>query len=162
MPLDDILHFVQLTPRVGTSGQPTVDQLKEIAAAGYQAVINLALPTSDNALADEAGHVTRLRLAYFQIPVLFEAPNVDELRTFVGLMRVLEDRPVWVHCAMNLRVSAFMYHYLRHDLGLSEAESRSPVLARWERRMDPVWRDFLALGPEQLALPERARRAVVK
>jgi protein tyrosine phosphatase (PTP) superfamily phosphohydrolase (DUF442 family) len=156
MPVRDILNFVQLTPRIGTSGQPTGDQLKDIADAGYQAVINLALPTSDNALADESAQVTRLRLAYFQIPVLFDAPRVDELRTFVGLMRVLEDRPVWVHCAMNLRVSAFLYHYLRHDLGLPEEQARSPVLARWEPRMDDVWRAFLALTPEQLRLPARA------
>jgi protein tyrosine phosphatase (PTP) superfamily phosphohydrolase (DUF442 family) len=155
MAIADILNYVQLTPRVGTSGQPTAEQLKDIASAGYQAVVNLALPTSDNALPDEAGHVTRLRLAYFQIPVLFDAPRVEELRTFVGLMRVLEDRPVWVHCAMNLRVSAFMYHYLRHDLGVPEARARSPVLAKWEPRMDAVWRAFLALGPEQLALPKR-------
>jgi len=75
--------------------------------------------------------------------VLFDAPHVDELRTFVGLMRVLEDRPVWVHCAMDLRVSAFLYHYRRHDLGLSEEQAHSPVLARWEPRMDAVWREFL-------------------
>jgi protein tyrosine phosphatase (PTP) superfamily phosphohydrolase (DUF442 family) len=156
MAIADVLNFVQLTPRIATSGQPSADQLGDIAAAGYQAVINLALPTSDNALADEAGHVTGLRLAYFQIPVLFDAPRVDELRTFVGLMRVLEDRPVWVHCALNLRVSAFMYHYLRHDLGLAEAEARSPVLAKWEPRMDAVWRAFLALGPDELAFPKRS------
>jgi len=154
--MQHVLHFVQLTPRVATSGQPTVEQLKEIAGAGYQAVINLALPTSDNALADEAGHVTRLGLAYFQIPVLFDAPRVEQLRAFIGVMRALEDRPVWVHCAMNLRVSAFMYHYLRHDLGLPEAQARSPILAKWEPRMDAVWRGFLALGPDELALPKRA------
>jgi protein tyrosine phosphatase (PTP) superfamily phosphohydrolase (DUF442 family) len=156
MPLAEILNYVQLTPRVGTSGQPTPEQLREIAAAGYQVVINLALPTSDNALADEAGHVTRLRLAYFHLPVLFDAPRASELRTFVGVMRALEDRPVWVHCAMNLRVSAFMYHYLRHDLGVPEAEARSPMLAKWEPRMDEVWRKFLALTPEELALPARS------
>jgi protein tyrosine phosphatase (PTP) superfamily phosphohydrolase (DUF442 family) len=155
MPLAEILNYVQLTPRVGTSGQPTPEQLREVAAAGYQAVINLALPTSDNALADEAGHVTRLRLAYFHLPVRFDAPQVSELRTFVAVMRALEDRPVWVHCAMNLRVSAFMYHYLRHDLGVPEAEARSPMLAKWEPRMDGVWRKFLALTPEELALPKR-------
>jgi protein tyrosine phosphatase (PTP) superfamily phosphohydrolase (DUF442 family) len=152
----DILNYVQLTPRIGTSGQPTAEQLREIAGAGYQAVINLALPTSDNALADESGHVTRLGVPYFQIPVLFDAPRIEDLRTFVGVMRALEDRPVWVHCAMNLRVSAFMYHYLRHDLGLPEAQARSPMLAKWEPRMDAVWRAFLALGPEHLALPRRA------
>jgi protein tyrosine phosphatase (PTP) superfamily phosphohydrolase (DUF442 family) len=155
MALNDILNFVQLTPRVGTSGQPTPAQLQEIAEAGYRAVVNLALPTSDNAIADEGGVVTRLGLGYFQIPVLFDAPKLEELRTFIGLMRVLEDRPVWVHCAMNLRVSAFMYHYLRADLGLPEAEARSPMLERWAPRMDTVWQAFLATPADAIALPPR-------
>jgi len=155
MALSDILNFVQLTPRVGTSGQPTPSQFQGIAENGYRAVVNLALPTSDNAIADESGVVTRLGIGYFQIPVLFDAPKLEELRTFIGLMRVLEDRPVWVHCAMNLRVSAFMYHYLRADLGLPEAEARSPMLARWAPRMDTVWQAFLATPPEEIALPPR-------
>ena len=155
MAVQDILNFVQLTPRVGTSGQPTAAQFADIAAAGYTAVVNLALPDSDNAIADEGGVVTGLRLSYFHLPVLFDAPQLAELRTFIGLMRVLEDRQVWVHCAMNLRVSAFMYHYLRHDLGLPEAEARSPVFKRWEPRMDAVWQAFLATPPDLLALPPR-------
>jgi protein tyrosine phosphatase (PTP) superfamily phosphohydrolase (DUF442 family) len=155
MALTDVLNFVQLTPRVATSGQPTPAQFQEIADAGYRAVINLALPTSDNAIADENGVVARLGLGYFQIPVVFDAPKVEELRTFIGLMRVLEDRPVWVHCAMNLRVSAFMYHYLRVDLGLPEAAARSPMLARWAPRMDAVWQAFLAMPPEAIALSPR-------
>ena len=155
MAVQDILNFVQLTPRVGTSGQPTPAQFAEIAAAGYAAVVNLALPVSDNAIADEGGVVTALRLSYFHLPVLFDAPTLTELRTFIGLMRVLEDRQVWVHCAMNLRVSAFMYHYLRHDVGLPEAEARSPVFKRWAPRMDAIWRDFVAMPPELLALPPR-------
>jgi hypothetical protein len=54
---------------------------------------------------------------------------------------------VWVHCVMNLRVSAFMYHYLKHACGYTEAAARSPVLPRWEPRMDEVWKEFMALDP---------------
>lgn len=143
MPVENILNFVQLTPRVATSGQPKADEFHAIAAAGYRAVINLALPTSDNAVAGEAEIVTKLGLGYFQIPVRWEAPTEDDLRTFIGVMRCLQDRPVWVHCAMNLRVSAFMYHYLRREEGLSEVASRSPVLDRWAPKMDAVWQRFL-------------------
>ncbi len=150
MAIDEILNYVQLTPRVATSGQPTAEQFQAIADAGYRAVVNLALSNSDNAIPDEGGVVTGLRMAHFHIPVLFDAPTVDDLRTFIGLMRALEDRPVWVHCAMNLRVSAFMYHYLRHEVGLGEAEARSPVLGRWEPRMDAVWRGFLGLSGEEV------------
>lgn len=150
MAIEDILNYVQLTPRVATSGQPTAEQFEDIARAGYRAVVNLALSNSDNAIADEGGVATKLRMAHFHIPVLWEAPTVDDLRTFIGVMRAIEDRPVWVHCAMNLRVSAFMYHYLRHEVGLPEAEARSPVIARWEKRMDDTWKRFLALTAEEI------------
>jgi protein tyrosine phosphatase (PTP) superfamily phosphohydrolase (DUF442 family) len=140
-----ITNFVQLTPDVGTSGQPTREQFESIAADGYRAVINLALPTSDHAIADEGSVVTGLGMSYVHIPVDFKNPTADDLRAFVGAMRGLEGRKVWVHCVMNLRVSAFMYHYLKRIRGYDDAAARSPVLPRWEPRMEDVWKDFLAL-----------------
>ena len=140
-----ITNFVQLTPDVGTSGQPTREQFAAIAADGYRAVINLALPTSDHAIADEGSVVTGHGMSYVHIPVDFKNPTADDLRAFVGAMRALEGRKVWVHCVMNLRVSAFMYHYLKHVRGYDDAAARSPVLPRWEPRMEPAWKEFLAL-----------------
>jgi len=144
-----ITNFVQLTADVGTSGQPTRDQFEAIAKHGYAAVINLALPTSDHAIADEGSVVTGLGMSYFHIPVDFKNPTRDDLNTFIGTMRALEGRKVWVHCVMNLRVSAFMYHYLKVGRGYDEASARSPVLDRWEPKMDEVWAKFIAQDPAQ-------------
>jgi protein tyrosine phosphatase (PTP) superfamily phosphohydrolase (DUF442 family) len=154
--LQGITNFVQLRDDLGTSGQPQVGQFAAIASAGYAAVINLALPTSDHAIPEEGSVVTGLGMRYFHIPVDFAAPTVDDLRTFFGVMRALEGRKVWVHCVVNARVSAFCYHYLRHVRGLDEAASRSPVLASWEPRMDEVWRRFLALTPDEIGLDAAA------
>jgi protein tyrosine phosphatase (PTP) superfamily phosphohydrolase (DUF442 family) len=150
--LRQITNFVPLTEDVGTSGQPAREQFRAIADAGYAAVINLALPTSDHAIADEGSLVTALGLGYFHIPVKFEAPTVDDLRTFIGVMRALEGKKVWVHCVVNARVSAFMYHYLRHVRGLDERASRSVVLDRWAPQMDETWRNFLALAPSEIGV----------
>jgi len=142
-----IFNFVQLTPDVGTSGQPTREQFAAIAQDGYAAVVNLAMPTSDNAIADEGSVVTGHGMSYFHIPVDFKNPTIDDLRTFIGTMQTLSGKRVWVHCAMNLRVSAFMYHYLKHVRGLDESSARSPVLDRWGPKMDAAWSQFLALDP---------------
>ena len=150
--LQGITNFVQLRDDIGTSGQPRAGQFEAIASAGYAAVINLALPTSDHAIPEEGSLVTGLGMHYFHIPVDFGAPTVDDLRTFIGVMRALEGKKVWVHCVVNARVSAFCYHYLRHVRGLDEAASRSPVLVSWEPRMDEVWRRFLALTPDEIGL----------
>lgn len=150
--LSDITNFVQLTEAVGASGQPTPAQFPEIAANGYTGLINLALPTSDNAVADEGSLVTSLGMSYFHIPVRFDAPTLGDLRLFILAMRALEGRKVWVHCAVNARVSAFMYHYLKHDKNYDEQRASSPVLLAWEPRMDAVWRSFMALSKEEIGL----------
>ena len=156
--MEEILNFVQLTADVGTSGQPTVTQFKTIADAGYAAVVNLAMPDSENAIAEEGSIVTGLGMRYVHIPVPFDSPSTDDLRLFIGTMNALQGGSgqqggrVWVHCAMNLRVSAFMYHYLHHAKGLDRRTSRSPVFERWEPRMDAVWQNFMALTREDIEM----------
>ncbi|HWA22582.1 MAG TPA: protein tyrosine phosphatase family protein [Caulobacterales bacterium] len=145
MSLTAIKAFVPLADDIGTSGQPTREQFAGIAAAGYDAVVNLALPTSDNAIPDEGALVTGLGMAYFHVPVIFESPTQDDLRLFLGVMHSLEGRKKWVHCAANLRVSAFCYHYLRGVRGLDEAAARSPVLEQWAPTMSDAWKNFLTL-----------------
>ncbi|XOV84423.1 MAG: protein tyrosine phosphatase family protein [bacterium] len=144
-PLTDILNFVQLTPNVGTSGQPLAHQFQQIADAGYKTVINLAMADSDNAVANEGNLVAAAGMSYIHLPVDFAAPTAEHAQRFAGLMQVVESEPVFVHCAMNLRVSAFMYLYLRHVKGYDEAAATSPMIEKWAPRMDTVWRNFLQL-----------------
>ncbi len=150
--LAGITNFVQLTPDVGTSGQPKREQFALIKEQGYAGVVNLALPTSDHAIADEGSVVTGLGMSYFHIPVEFSKPTVEDLRTFVGAMRALEGKKVWVHCVVNARVSAFMYLYLKHVRGVDDGAVRSPVLNRWAPTMDAVWKDFIALDRNQIGV----------
>lgn len=148
--LSAIYHFEQLTDWLGTSGQPKAEQFSLIADAGYQLVVNLALPTSDHAVANEGSIVTGLGMAYVHIPVSFETPQVDDLRQFFGVLDAFSPSPtpnkVWVHCVVNARVSVFTYHYLTKRRGLPEADARTVLLDRWQPDMDNVWRDFLALS----------------
>ncbi len=153
--LSDIKNFVQLTDDVGTSGQPKRDQFHLIAQHGYAAVVNLALPTSEHAIADEGSVVTGLGMSYVHIPVEFTQPTIEDLRTFCGAMQALQGNRVWVHCVVNARVSAFMYLYLKHVRGVDDAAARSPVLDRWQPKMEPVWAEFIALSREQV-LPKQA------
>ncbi len=89
-------------------------------------------------------------MAYFHVPVDFKAPTAEDLRLFLGAMQGLEGRKKWVHCVVNMRVSAFCYHYLRHMRGLGEDASRSPVLASWAPSMPAVWKDFPGAASRRL------------
>lgn len=146
--MDQILNFVQLTESVGTAGQPTPEQFADIARAGYAAVVNLAVPDSHNAVANEGSLVTATGMTYVNIPVKWDDPTLRDLQRFIKTMRAFAGERVFVHCAMNMRVSAFMYHYLTIEQGLPPAQARSPILEKWEPKMDEVWKRFLALSPD--------------
>ena len=140
--MDHIRNFVQVTRDIGTSGQPTEGQFQDIARAGYAVVINLALHNSDDAIPNEGSIVSSLGMSYVHIPVPFEHPREDHLRTFCGVMEAYRGKKIWVHCVMNYRVSAFLYHYLRGVRKLSESESRSSMFDSWSP--DQIWKKFLA------------------
>lgn len=111
--LTHIKNFVQLTSSVGTAGQPRAEDFADIASAGYNAVINLAMADSEHALPNEGNLVAKLGMTYIHLPVNFQTPQVTDVAQFIRLMRGLDVDKVFVHCVLNLRVSAFMYHYLR-------------------------------------------------
>lgn len=152
--LNAIYNFEPLADWIGTSGQPTEAQFLDIAAAGYSAVINLALPSSDNAISNEGSIVTGHGMAYFHIPVHFDSPTIADLRLFFGTMDALKGKRVWVHCVVNARVSVFTYLYLRHAQGLDDEAAKTRLLRKWLPQMDDVWRNFLSL-PKDVVLEGR-------
>jgi protein tyrosine phosphatase (PTP) superfamily phosphohydrolase (DUF442 family) len=141
MSIESITNYIRVSDRVSSSGQPDEDGLRCIAAAGFCAVINLAMPDSDKAIAEEGSIVTKLGMAYHHIPVPFDEPKISHLTQFFGLMDSLENENVWVHCVVNYRVSAFLYLY-RRGKGMSEDEARMAVLPDWEP--NGTWRKFMA------------------
>src|SRR4051794_33925840 len=107
--LSAIYRLRMVDERIATSGQPTEAQLGAIAAAGYRSVVNLALHDDPRySLPDERATVEGLGLRYVHIPVDFGAPTEADLRAFFDAMHTHGDEPLWVHCAANLRVSAFL------------------------------------------------------
>jgi protein tyrosine phosphatase (PTP) superfamily phosphohydrolase (DUF442 family) len=139
--MQEIVNYYQVTDKIATSGQPTQEQFQDIAEAGYEATINLALPSSTNAIADEGAIVTGLGMAYFQIPVLWEAPKIDDVKLFFGVMDSLSDRKIWVHCALNMRVSCFMYLYQKYVLKLPKERSLYPMSQIWQP--EGVWQQLI-------------------
>lgn len=128
---------------LATSGQPTVAQLGAIATAGYTTVINLALHDDPRySLPDEPGTVRALGMTYVHIPVQFSAPTRADLQAFCDAMDAHHGERVWVHCAANLRVSAFLglYRVLRQG---AERESAFGLMRElWQP--DAVWSAFIA------------------
>lgn len=139
----NITNFIQISPDIATSGQPAAADFAAIAAQGYGTVINLAMPTSDNALRDEGAIVTGHGMDYVHIPVVWEAPRPAQFRRFAAILGRLGGEKVWVHCALNMRVSCFMYLYHRHALGWDDAAARRHMDPVWDPREYPAWSRFV-------------------
>ncbi len=107
--LTTIPNLHEASATVMTSAQPSEAQLADIAAEGYDVVINLGLHDDTRyALADEAGTVAALGMHYEHVPVPLAAPTRALLDAFFAAMRKHDGRKRWVHCAANWRVSAFV------------------------------------------------------
>jgi protein tyrosine phosphatase (PTP) superfamily phosphohydrolase (DUF442 family) len=88
-------------------------------------------------------------MAYHYIPVAWTAPQPKDFTAFCEVMRALAGRKVFVHCAMNMRVTAFYSSYALKHLGWTRAQADALVARVWEAhkayKMDDTWRDFIAL-----------------
>jgi protein tyrosine phosphatase (PTP) superfamily phosphohydrolase (DUF442 family) len=139
--LSEIYNFRAVGDRLGTAGQPTESQFRAVRESGFDAVINLALPTSDNAIANEGSVVTSLGMSYVHIPVDFKAPTSQDFRAFCRVMAAFDDRPVFVHCAANKRVSAFVFLYRVIVQNIAVTEAERDLHAIWQP--NDVWSRFI-------------------
>ena len=124
-----------------TSGQLSSRDIQRLSEFGIEAVINLALPTASNALPGEAEAVTGQGMTFVQIPVPWEKPEPTHLQQFFGVMDAFGGRRVWVHCAKNFRVSAFVYLYRRLRLGEGHDAALHPLRTVWQP--NPTWQAFI-------------------
>jgi uncharacterized protein (TIGR01244 family) len=136
-----IRNFLQLDERLATSGMPQPGDFRSIRQAGFDVVINLALPTSDQAMANEGDLATRAGLTYVHIPVNFESPEPANFERFANIMDAVGDQHVYVHCAANMRVAAFIFLH-RVLRGRASREQAEYDLRRiWDP--DGIWRQFI-------------------
>lgn len=139
--IEDIYNFLNLSDSIATSGQPTEAQFSAISESGYQVVVNLALPESPNALPHEREVVEAQGMQYVYIPVVWEKPTIDDVMRFFSVMEANADKKIFVHCAANMRVSAFMYLYRLIHEGVSEEQAKTDLHQIWVP--NDTWQKFI-------------------
>jgi glutathione S-transferase len=141
--VEAIRNYRRASPRLATSGQPTEAQLAALSAAGFEVVINLALHDDPRySLADEPGTVRGLGMDYVHIPVKFAQPTQADFSAFAAAMQRNHHRQVWVHCAANMRVTAFLGLYRVLYENWQEHEAFQLMHQLWQP--DEVWSAFIA------------------
>ena len=64
---------------------------------------------------------------YVNIPVVWDNPTMTDFKQFCDVMEKHRDKLIFVHCAMNMRVSAFIYLYRYLKLGVPASEAYSTM-----------------------------------
>jgi protein tyrosine phosphatase (PTP) superfamily phosphohydrolase (DUF442 family) len=105
------VNYVIASDRLHTAGQPDTEQLTTVADRGFDLVINLAPPTSREAIANEGQLVTETGASYLNIPVDWQNPAYADFELFSGVLNQSGDRRVLVHCMLNYRASLFTFLY---------------------------------------------------
>lgn len=124
-----------------TAGQPWPEQFAVLQQAGIEAVINLAASTSPNYLDDEAVRWHALGIDYAALPIPWETPTREHAEAFFALMRQFDGRHVLVHCALNMRASAFVYLYRVLYRGESSETALADMHAIWQP--EPAWQSLI-------------------
>ena len=144
----DILNYIKINEFISTSGQLSVEQFELIKKEGFDVVINLALSNSSNALENEDKLVTSLNMNYIHIPVDFDNPKVSDLKIFINILQALKENRVWIHCAKNYRVSAFMYVYHKYVLRTPFELINLTIFDLWKPSKN--WQDIMKIDLLQL------------
>lgn len=128
MGLDVVSHidnYLEISAQIGSGGQPLPGDFAALAQAGYEVVINLAMPGTPEAVPEEDWLVTQTGMLYVHLPVVWEAPDPSQVQRFCDLMDLYRDQKVFVHCIKNMRVAAFLFVYrvCRQHVDRTEAEA---------------------------------------
>jgi len=139
-----IYHFHKVSDRLSCAGQPTEDQLRQLAAENYRVIINLGLLNTKYSLPDEASLVKELGIEYYHIPVNFEKPLLTELKAFIDVMYRHHDKKIMVHCAANYRASVFTGLYLLATSQMDKQQIEDFIDDVWQP--NTVWKQFVEDG----------------
>jgi len=149
--MNDIYNYLVYHFKLSSSGMLTADQMKSIAEAGVDLVINLAPHDVPNALPDEQRIVESLEMEYVNIPVNWGTPTRDGLNKFMDLMDANKEKKIHVHCEANFRASAFITMYRILRLGWKVDEAFAVMHTIWDEDEYPVWKMFIDNAMERSA-----------
>ncbi len=142
-------HQQPIHPNLMTSALPVLEDFPFMAAQGYEIVISMCQSVDSETLEDEDSLVSGAGMGYIHLPVTFVEPTLEDYELLRDILRSVQDRKVWLHCARNWRVSAFMtiYHIVEMSMPHSEAE----VIAHRIWKPDETWQTLIDEAIEKYA-----------
>ena len=130
-----------LAEGIATSGQPSEDELLQIAKIGYKVVINLGLSDAEYSVRNEEQILKSRGIKYIHIPVEFESPKGKDFQEFVSALNRHKELKVFIHCAANKRVSVFIALYRIMVLGWEKDKAINELEKIW--KPNNIWESFI-------------------
>ena len=134
-----LLNEIKYSSHLITAGQPSEEQFRALAEAGFQRVIFLAFTDHKNAVKNEDRIARSAGLEFVHIPVAWDAPTTDDFDTFAAVMRATEK--TLVHCEVNFRASVFGFLYQVIYLGTPAEEAWALLTGIWIP--NETWETFI-------------------
>ena len=141
--MNELYNYKFFDEKLSSSGMPTAEQMKSVAEAGVQLVINLAPHDVKKAIPNEPELVEALGMQYINIPVNWGTPTKDGLNIFMDAMDANQDKKIHVHCEANFRASAFIAMYRILRLGWKPEDALEIMHTIWDDDAYPVWKMFI-------------------
>jgi len=148
--LADIGNYREYSPQFSSSGQPSAEQLKVVAEAGFDRVIYLAFSDNQTAIETEDRVVKSLGMDYVHIPVDFDKPTLQDFEDFAAVLNRDKQERTLLHCQINLRASSFSFLYRVIYGGVPMAQAKQDLDAIWVP--DEVWYKFIVSTLKQHGL----------
>jgi len=141
--MENIYNFLKLSDRLFSSGMPTAEQIPSIAENGVQVVINLATSQSEGWIPNEKELVEAQDIAYYEILVDWDNPEMKNLTEFMNIMDRHKQQKILVHCQANFRATGFIMLYRVNRLGWAEENALRDLRKIWNPAEYPVWENFM-------------------
>jgi protein tyrosine phosphatase (PTP) superfamily phosphohydrolase (DUF442 family) len=135
-----ILNYLVLNKQLITGGHLSRDSFKKLSKKGVTVVINL-LPSNQNFIDNEEFLVAENNMDYIYIPVEWDNPKATDFNSFVMAMKKHQGKKIFVHCAKNMRVSAFVYLYRILYDNIPKEKAKESMEKIW--KPSGTWKEFI-------------------
>lgn len=135
--LNKLTRFRFVSEQIASSGMLKLEDYAQIKEYGFKHVINL-LPGNQ---IKEKSHVKSLGMSYKQIKVSWMKPTLSDFKTFVKLMKSYGEDKVYIHCAVNMRASSFVYLYRVTQLKEEKKNAKKDLDFVWYP--EDQWKDYI-------------------
>lgn len=127
--------FREITDELAIAGQPTFDELQQLAEAGYRSMVNLRSPDEIGFVDDEQQKTEFLGLRYVNIPIQIKTFSLDDVSQVIQQLMQLP-KPILIHCDNGIRASTIVLVHLAIKQG-TRAEDAFQKVANLGLLSDP-------------------------